>query len=118
MSHSLEWIIQPDIEVCGILQGRRLESLKEKIDYNNAKGGNAVWEIIKECDKDKFFEIQEWEIKMIVNKNFDPLIPKGCKSINSTESDTASESGSKFNKSKYYNDEFWKLEPREMDHDG
>ena len=62
------------------------------ITYSSVKGDMVLQKVIKECDKDIFRNIREREIRMIFNKNSDPLVPKECKSTDTTEADTAFES--------------------------
>ena len=89
----------------------------KEIECNNAKDGKVVWKVIKECDEDAFRYIREREIKMCVDKKFDPLIPQEREPTDTTgsESDTASTVSDK--KTDDYQDVFWKLWPQGMEDD-
>lgn len=75
---------------------------------NNAKDGKVVWKVIKECNEDVLCDIREREIKMIVDKSFDPLIPQERKSTDTSESesDSVSTRSNKKTEDKDYSDTF------------
>ena len=97
---------------------KKIKELEGKeIECNNAKDGKVVWKVIKECDEDTFRYIREREIKMIVDKSFDPLIPQELESTDTTESDSDTASTASNKKTDDYSDVFWKLWPQGMDND-
>ena len=89
----------------------------KEIECNNAKDGKVVWKVIKECDEDAFRYIREREIKMIVDKSFDPLIPQERESTDITGSETNTASTVSKKKPDDYNDVFWLLWAQHMEND-
>ena len=69
---------------------RELEG--KEVTCRNAKDDKVVWKGIKKCDDNLFCDIRKCEIKIIVNKSFNSLIPQEYIYTDTSVDKTASKS--------------------------